>query len=107
MLIWTWCELGKTRGDSPAVSRLEKPGPTCRISVVALEPCDNLGCRVTSMFAVYASAAMDVSVAASSQCAWYPLAGPLDTEQMPPGPGFSTSYFTIICRHLQVLLLNI
>ena len=55
--------------------------------MVAFDPWDHLGCRVTPMLAVYATATVVVTVAAGTRCAWYGLTGPLDAEQSPPGPG--------------------
>ena len=55
--------------------------------MVALELWDHLGRRVSPMLAVYATATVVVTVAAVTGCAWYGLAGPLDYEQLPPGPG--------------------
>ena len=48
---------------------------------------DHLCRRVAPMLAVYATATVVVTVAASTRCAWYGLTGPLDAEQSPPGPG--------------------
>ena len=36
--IWTWCALGRTRGDSPKVCGFGKPGPSLRLTVVAPNP---------------------------------------------------------------------
>ena len=55
--------------------------------MVALDPWDNLGRRVTPMLAVYATATVVVSVAAGTRCAWYGLTGPWGAEHLPPGPG--------------------
>ena len=55
--------------------------------MVALDLWDHLGCRVTPMLAVYATATVVVTVAAGTRCAWYGLTGPLDAEQSLPGPG--------------------
>ena len=55
--------------------------------MVALDLWDHLGCRVSPMLAVYATATVVVTVAAGTRCAWYGLTGPLDAEQSPPGPG--------------------
>ena len=55
--------------------------------MVASDVWDHLGRRVTPMLAVYATAAVAVTVAAGTRCAWYGLTGPLDAEQSPPGPG--------------------
>ena len=54
--------------------------------MVALDPWDHLGRRVTPMLAVYATATVVVTVAAGTRCAWYGLTGLLDAEQSPPGP---------------------
>ena len=50
-------------------------------------PWDQLGCHVTPMLAVYATATVVVTVAASTRCAWYGLAGLLGAKQSLPGPG--------------------
>ena len=55
--------------------------------MVAFDLWDHLGRRVTPMLALYATAAVAVTVAPGIQCAWYGLTGPLDAEQSPPGPG--------------------
>ena len=55
--------------------------------MVAFDPSDHLGPRVTPMLAVYGTATVVVTVAAGTRCAWYGLTGPLDAEQSPPGPG--------------------
>ena len=55
--------------------------------MVAFDLWDHLGCRVTPMLAVYATATVVVTVAAGTQCAWYGLTRSLDAEQSPPGPG--------------------
>ena len=55
--------------------------------MVAPDPWDHLGRRVTPMLAVYATTTVVVTVAAGTRCAWYGLTGPLDAEQSPPGPG--------------------
>ena len=54
--------------------------------MVAIDPWDHLGRRVTPMLAVYATTTVMVIVAAATRCAWYGLTGPLDAEQSPPGP---------------------
>ena len=69
--IWTWCALGRTRGDSPPACGIGKPGPSGRIAVVAFDPWDHLGRRVTPRLAVCAPATVVVTVAAGTQCAWY------------------------------------
>ena len=66
--------------------------------MVAFDLWDHLGCRVTPMLAVYATATVVVTVAAGTRCAWYGLTGPLDAEQSPPGPG--TRYLIL---YLQLL----
>ena len=43
--------------------------------------------RATPMLDVYDTATVVVTVAAGTRCAWYGLKGPLDAEQLPPGPG--------------------
>ena len=55
--------------------------------MVASNLWDHLGCPVTPMLAVYATATVVVTVAAGTRCAWYGLTGPLDAEQSPPEPG--------------------
>ena len=55
--------------------------------MVAFDLWDHLGRRVTPMLAVYATATVVVTVAGGTRCAWYGLTGPLDAEQLPPGPG--------------------
>ena len=55
--------------------------------MVAFDPWDHLGRRVTPMLALYATGTVVVTVAAGTWCAWYGLTGPLDAEQPPPGPG--------------------
>ena len=55
--------------------------------MVALDPWDHLGRSVTPMMVVYATDTVVVTVAASTQCVWYGLTGPLDAEQSLPGPG--------------------
>ena len=59
--------------------------------MVAFDPWDHLGCRVTPMLAVYATTTVVVTVAAGTRCAWYGLTGPLDAKQSPPGPGIRYS----------------
>ena len=54
--------------------------------MVALDPWDHLGHRVTPMLAVYATASVLVTMAAGNRCAWYALTGLLDAEQSLPGP---------------------
>ena len=54
--------------------------------MVAFDPWNHLGRRVTPMLAVYATASVVVTVAAGTRCTWYGLTGPLDAEQSPPGP---------------------
>ena len=54
--------------------------------MVAFHLWDHFGRRVTPMLAVYATATVVVTVAAGTRCAWYGLTGPLDAEQLPPGP---------------------
>ena len=53
--------------------------------MVAFDLWDHLCRCVMPMLAVYATVV--VTVAASTQCAWYGLMGPLDAKQSPPGPG--------------------
>ena len=48
--------------------------------MVALNPWDHLGRRLTPMLAVYATAIVMVTVATGTRCAWYGLTGPLDAE---------------------------
>ena len=55
--------------------------------MVAFDLWDHLGRRVAPVLAVYATAAVVVTVAAGRRCAWYALTGPLNAEQSPPGPG--------------------
>ena len=85
--IWTWCALGRTLGVPPPVCGLAKPELSSGSYVVPLDPWDHLGCCVTHMLAVYATATVVVTVAAGTRCAWYGLMGPLDAEQSLPGPG--------------------
>ena len=85
--IWTLCAHGRTLGVSPPVCGLAKPGPSSGSYVVALDPWDHLGCCVTHMLAVYATATVVVTVAAGTRRAWYGLMGPLDAEQSLPGLG--------------------
>ena len=66
--------------------------------MVAFDPWDHLGRRVTPMLAVYATATVVVTVAAGTRCALYGLTGPLDAEQSPLGPG--TRYLIL---YLQLL----
>ena len=69
--------------------------------MVALDLWDHLGCRVSPLLAVYATATVVVTVAAGTRCAWYGLTGPLDAEQSPPGP--ETGYLildTTVCYDL-------
>ena len=66
--------------------------------MVAFDLWDHLGRRVTPMLAVYATATVVVTVAAGTRCAWYGLTGPLDAEQLPPGPG--TPYLILYFRLL-------
>ena len=47
----------------------------------------HLNCRVTPMLALYAIANVVVTVAAGTRCAWYGLTGPLNADQLLPGPG--------------------
>ena len=54
--------------------------------MVALNPWDHLSCRVKPTLAVYATATVVVTIAASIRCAWYGLTGPLDAEQWSRGP---------------------
>ena len=54
--------------------------------MVAFDLWDHFGRRVTPLLAVYATAHVVVTVAARTRCAWYGLTGPLDAEQLPPGP---------------------
>ena len=42
---------------------------------------------MTPMLAVYATSTVVVTVTAGTWCARYTLTGPLDAEQLPPGPG--------------------
>ena len=58
--------------------------------MVASDLWDHLGRRVTPMSAVYATATVLVTVAASTRCAWYGLSGPSDAEQSLPGPEIDT-----------------
>ena len=78
--------LGRNRADSPPAWGLGKPGVSEPISVVALDPWDHLGRRVTPMLAAYATATVVVTVAAGTRSAWYGWTGPLDAKQSPPGP---------------------
>ena len=55
--------------------------------MVAFDLWNHLGCRVTPMLAVYATATVVVTVAAGTRCAWYGLTGPLDAAPSPRGPG--------------------
>ena len=54
--------------------------------MVAFDLWDHLGCRVTPILDVYATATVVVTGAAGTGCAWYGLTGPLNAEQSPPGP---------------------
>ena len=56
-------------------------------AVVAVDPRDQLCCRVTPLLAVCATANVVVTVTVGTRCAWYVLTGPLDAEQLPPAPG--------------------
>ena len=55
--------------------------------MVALGPWDHLGRRVTPILAVYPTDTVVVTASGGSLCAWYGLTGPLDAEQLLPGPG--------------------
>ena len=104
--IWTWCALGRTRGESPPACGPGKPGPSGLIAVVALNLWDHLGRHVTPMLAVYATGTMVVTVAAGTQCAWYELMGPWMPNNHRQDPGLDTSYFTNPYIHLQVILVS-
>ena len=54
--------------------------------MVAFDPWDDLGRRVTPMLSEYATTTLVVTVAAGTRRAWYGLTGPLDAEQSLPGP---------------------
>ena len=58
--------------------------------MVAFDLWDHLGCRVTPMLAVYATATVVVTVAAGTRCAWYGSTGPLDADNRRQDPGFDT-----------------
>ena len=51
---------------------------------------DHLGRRVTAMLAVYATATVVVTVAASTRCTWYGLTGPLDANNRRQDPRLDT-----------------
>ena len=48
---------------------------------------DHLGRHVVPMLAMFATTTVAVTVAAGTRCARYGITGPLDAEQLPPGPG--------------------
>ena len=69
--------------------------------MVAFDPLDHLGRRVTPMLAVYATTTVVVTVAAGTRCAWYGLTGPLDANNRRQDPELDTQYHTCSYRHLQ------
>ena len=58
--------------------------------MVAFDLWDHLGHRVAPMLAVYATATVVVTVAASTRCAWCGLMGPLDADNRRQDPGLDT-----------------
>ena len=55
--------------------------------MIALDPWEHLGRRMTPMLPVYATATVVVTVAAGTWCASHGLTGPSDAQQLPPGDG--------------------
>ena len=58
--------------------------------MVAFDLWDHLGCRVTPMLAVYATATVVVTVAAGTRCAWCGSTGPSDADNRRQDPALDT-----------------